>query len=230
MWQEDSMAVPTKFTVSIDKSALVVVCEVDVYDPDDSSLLLIRAFQFARGVIDCLAFTWGEGLSIIFDDLVEPSGKSRHIQFSNPNLSKLATVFPVNPNGRQIDFLTMYRMVMNQPEVFLCLNDLILAISVPGHVAVSCARAIEGLRATILPSDETRTRAWEVFRHVLNLEKSYIDYITKASTAGRHGDKYGYQENNAEILERSWIIMNRFFAYMKGGYMPISLLDFPILS
>jgi hypothetical protein len=229
-WADNDMAVPTQFTAIIDKSAITVECVVDSYDPANSSLLLIRAFQYVRGIVDCLAFSWGLGLTVMFDSLVDPMGENRHVEFANPNLSALATTFPLSSSSSPHVFLEMYQVVLNDPELFLAMNDLILAISVPGHVAVSCARAVEGLRAMIIPSDETRLRAWEIFRHVLNIERSYIDYITTASVSGRHGSKYNIPQDNGIILERSWVIMNRFLAFRKGNNMPLPIDRYPLLS
>ena len=83
-----------------------------------------------------------------------------------------------------------------------------------------------------MPDDEKRVTAWEVFRHVLNLERSFTDYITNASIAPRHGNKMAHpgEADNSKLLEHAWMIMDRFIAFRKGGSMPLSISDFPMLS
>ena len=235
LWIEEGNASPVRFNINIASSIIDVECIVESYDPqDEKSLLLIRAFQFARSVVDCLAFISGSGLQIIFDSLVEPDGHIQNILFSNENLSSLSRTFrPLEMSGDR-SFPAMFALVGSEPELFLALNDLIAAISMPGLVAINCARSLEGLRELLLPvdADDKRGLAWELLRHVLNLNRSYTDYITKASIAGRHGSKIAVpgEAETTIILERMWTIMDRFLAFRKGNSMPLSEIHYPILS
>jgi hypothetical protein len=109
------------------------------------------------------------------------------------------------------DFAAMYFLVMVEPPLFLALNELIVAITIPAHITVNCARAIESLRTILVPNDPDRAKGWAELRRVLHLERSYLEFVIKASAEPRHGDKtYMEQAKGQEILERSWIIMNRF--------------------
>lgn len=225
-WQEEAEALTATFVVSIVESSISVACSLASFNPDDCSLLLIRVFQFARAVVDCIAFGHGEGLTVILEEIEGDFG-IRPIAFTSSFLAPLATTFPAQ-DPRALS--EMYRLVLSEPPLFLCLNDLIIAIATPGHVAISCARAVEGLRQIILPSDDSRLRAWEVLRHVLNLHKSYIDYITTASPSGRHGNKFDSGEDNAEIMRRSWIVMDRFLAFRKYGSKPLPIDTYPMLA
>jgi hypothetical protein len=125
----------------------------------------------------------------------------------------------------------MYAMVITEPPLFLALNELIVAISIPGHITVNCGRAIESLRTILVPNDPTRAKAWAEMRKVLRLERSYLDFIIEASANPRHGDKsYLEQETAQEILERSWVIMNRFLEFRKKGSVGLPADEFSILS
>ena len=232
VWRESTMASLVRFNLQIVASVIDVECVVESYDPtDDQSLLLIRAFQFTRSLTDCLAFTSGEGLTIIFDDLIEPDGNCKHIRFANDNLSRLAVTFNHSDTTGERSLAAMFALVGAEPALFLALNDLITAVSTPGLVAINCGRAIEGLRSILMPDDETRTTGWEVFRHVLNLDRSYTDYITKASVAPRHGNKVAVpgEAENKQLLEYSWTTMDRFLAFRKEGSIPLPLSRFPML-
>ena len=195
---------PLSSSINIHQSKIDVECVLDSYAPEgDNSLFLIRAYQFTHCLIDCLAFITGQGFSIVFDHLVEPDGSERHFRWANEKLAALSTVFP---QTERISVSSMFSLVALEPPLFLALNDLIAAIAMPGLVAINCARCVEGLREALLPEDQTRERAWDVFNHVLNLERSYTNLITKASAAPRHGIKWGYLVQTAEF---SWSARGR---------------------
>lgn len=80
-----------------------------------------------RSIVDCIAFSKGVGLTVVFDDVVSPEGVVKPIIALNPALERLATTFKVPPAQE----LEVYRIVIQDPALFAGLNDRIVAITLP---------------------------------------------------------------------------------------------------
>jgi hypothetical protein len=222
-----------RFDLRIVDSVVEVDCTVPTYDPADSiALPHIRALELARSLVDCLAFVDGIGLTLIFEEVISPAGVVLQLLAHNPALPKLCTAFSkVADTTPERTLEAMLRLVMREPPLFLALNDLIVAATIPGQVAVNCGRAIEGLRKLLVPVDPSRKLGWAALQQNLNIERSYRELITDTSTGPRHGDRTDVPETVAqEVIERSWAIMNRFLEYRKRGNQPLPISEFPLLS
>ncbi len=187
---------------------------------------------FARTALDCLCFAHGLGLTLVLDELVEPDGTVKPLKYTSTRLARLCTAFNLTPGyiGKD-DYSAMFLLIVQEPALMLVFNDLIVAHTIPGHIEVNCGRAIEGIRNLLAPNDPDRSKGWSELRSVLRLQRSYIDLIINASIAPRHGDKtYTSQDRAFAILDRSWVIMNRFLEFRKRGNIFLSPDEFPILS
>ena len=233
LWSESADSPTMRFTVHIKNSAVDVECLMDDFEPyEDFSVPIARALMFSRAVVDCLAFSTGLGLSVVLDEVVSPAGVVNKIQYANPSLGSLCTAFDLTPSSvSSNNFRAMYNLVVAEPPLFLALNDLITSITVPGQIPINCARAVEGLRMIMVPNDPSRKLGWAKMRETLQLERTYLEYITEMSTNPRHGDKSHIDQHLLqEVLRRSWTVMNRFFEYRKRGNEPLPIEDFPLLG
>jgi len=132
---------------------------------------------------------------------------------------------PPNP-----DFDKVLNTVLTEPSVFMALNDLITAISLPHHSSVTCARAIERLRHLVAPGTP-RKDSWESLRQNLNIDRKYLEFVTVHSTGPRHGDPEHIPGTiTTEVTQRAWKIMNRFLEFRKRGNVPLQLSEFPLLT
>lgn len=87
---------------------------------------------------------------------------------------------------------------------------------------------MDGLRNILVPNDPDRKRGWGKLQEVLNIERSYRELIMRTSIPPRHGDRTDIpQDVGQEVLERAWIVMNRFIEYRKRGSEPLPLSKFP---
>jgi hypothetical protein len=234
-WTDPADGSVVQLTVSIAQSDIAAVYEITTYNPDDIHLLHIGALEHSRAIVDCICFSQGLGRTVMLDDVVYPDGEVRKLSYENTELAHLCTAFDLSTNAPSgDDFKAMYHLVVKEAELFLAINDLVMAITIPGHIAVNCARAVEGLRNIMLPDDPHRTLGWAYLRRELNLEKSYTEFITSASAGPRHGDRSDMadmaEEHTQEILKRLWVIMNRFLEYRKRGNDTLPLSLFPFLS
>ena len=223
-WRESSEGPELRYVISVQNSVVNIRCTAEQYDPDGNhSLYTTRGLEITRSILDPLAFAQGIGLFVLLEDLITPSGLVKQILPQNAPLQRLATAFKDDFEGAQ-------RIVMGEPELYLAMNELIVAITLPGQIEINCGRAIEGLRKIMVPVDPKRKLGWAEMQDKLNLERSYIEYVTNASTSPRHGDRRGISQQAAqELLERAWTIMNRFVEYRKRDSQKLPPQEFPVL-
>jgi hypothetical protein len=233
LWPEPDKSGHMKFVVHIINSVVNVACDVKSYQVgDDIALPHIRAFELARSVVDCIAFVDGAGLTLVLEQFISPAGVVSALLSKNLLLPKYCTAFSKAPDASPENTVeAMWRMVIREPPLFLALNDLIAANTIPGQVAVNCGRAIEGLRRILVPNEPSRKQGWQEFQTCLNLGKEYIKLITDTSQGPRHGDRTDIPGHiSQDIIERSWEVMNRFFEYRKRGNIALPLSEFPLLT
>jgi hypothetical protein len=220
------------FAIRITKSVVEVDCEIGRYRDEYLANLHMRAFDLARVCVDLSAFSTGHSLSVYFHTFAKPDGTVSPLLFTNPALAKECTVFkanPVTPKEKK-NFENVITMVMSEPGLFMALNDLIQANSLPHHGPANCARVVEGLRTLMSPGIE-RAKAWLIFRENLNTDEKYLSFITGYSTGPRHGDRAHISGAiTIEIVTRTWVIMNRYLEFKNRGSTQLLLKEFPLLQ
>lgn len=223
-WDEPSFDLPTTFTIRIVQSAVDIECDVNRYQENDLAPLLTRALDLARAAVDTYCFSTGVGLTVFLDLFIKPDGTESNIFNKNPHVAELCTSF-------DIDFGTVWNLLIREPPLFMAMNDLIVSITLPHHAAVNCARAIEGIRNLVIPRGVDRKEGWRLLRQNLNVEQNYLSFITDQSKGPRHGDRTHIPADPLnETLKRSWIVMNRFLEFRKRGDQPLPLVEFPFLT
>jgi hypothetical protein len=224
-WESPDLGLIMEFTNTIEKSRIDVECKLNRYAPSDFITIYMRALDLSRASVDVVAFAMGWGLTVVLETFVDPNGQTSTIAPIDNSLPLLCTAFNL-ANG----FDEVYSLVLTDPSLFMALNDLILAITLPHVSTVNCARAIEGLRHLIALPGTSDKQAWAQMREALRLDIAYLKLITDNSAASRHGSRDHVPGNvTTEITRRSWIIMNRYFEYRKRGSQPLLEVDFPLL-
>ena len=214
------------FSVSIESNLVCVTCELDSYDPADLGLIVGRASHLAASFLDLLSFAVGISLTLSLDTLLLPDNRVVPLVNAPMGLRILCTSFDLTSDS-YFDVLTM---LLADPKLATALNDLIAGVGSHRQAQINCARAIEGLRALMSPGETSRARAWEVFRQNLRVDERYISLILTASTQARHGHFQDSGPAITAVVERSWVLMDRYFAFARGGYKPLSEQAFPVLT
>jgi len=230
-WTDEEIGLEMAFSFQIEKSAVRVECRVNRFTPDDIVPIWMRAFDLVRAAVDLTCFSTGIGATVILDILIDPSGaRSTLLADSRKLLSGICTAFSLGgaPGG---DFSTVLNIVLKEPALFMAMNDLVTAITLPHHSPVTCARAVERLRNIITLGVSGKGKGWESLRHNLQIDKEYLEFITGKSTGPRHGDPARVSGNiTTEMVRRAWIIMNRFLEFRKRGNKPLASTEFPMLT
>jgi hypothetical protein len=227
-WTAAEIGLTMCFALRIENSTVSVKCKLNRFNDADIHPIYIRALDLARGAVDLVAFAAGVGLTVTLDTFINPDGGSTPILLKDDRLSTLCTAFRINaPDGAFVHVLTL---VLKEPSLFMALNDLITAITLPHHAPTNCARAIERLRNLIAPN-RSRKNGWSDLRQSLQIDRNYLEFITTHSEGPRHGDPTHIPGTvTTEVTRRSWVIMNRFLEFRKRGGSPLSISEFPMLT
>jgi hypothetical protein len=227
---EPGSGVEVEFSISIRASLITVTCDYDgLLTADDVVLAYVRASDLARTTVGLFSLATGYGLTPVLDTLVDAAGNKKSMVPHDGRLIAICTAFGIEP-ARSADFAVVYRIVLEEPALFLALHDYTNAMAYPHAVPVSCARVVETVRHQIAPGSP-RDDQWAAMRTALRLERSYIKVVMDAALDGRHGDRsFAPPETTKEVMLRTATIFNRLLEYRKRGNAALPESDFPMLS
>ena len=225
-WQATEIGASLEFVTHIVDSHIDIECRLTGYLPEYFALIYMRAFDICRAQVDLVAFKSGLGLTVVLETFIDPNGAATKILLQNESLAALCTAFTLDDGFDQV-----CSHVLRSIPLFMALRDLIAAISLPHVSPVDCARAIERLKHLIASPDSGEKQAWQQLRQALQIHETYLKFITSHSANPRHGQP-GHIPGavTSEVTRRAWVIMNRYFEYLKRGSIPLSPTDFPLLS
>jgi len=216
--------------IHVKGSSMDVECIVDRFDRENLMHIHNFAYDLARAAINLVAFSTGIILTIIFDQFVDAEGVCSPFCNQAPLLASLCTAYSLEASETNFAVGDIVKIIFTEQALFLALDDLITATSHHHLLTVNSARAIEGLRNAMAPLGIPRSQAWELFRTNLNVSESYLRIIIDNSKSGRHGETKPIPGTvTAEIIRRSWIIMNRFLEFRKRRNRPLEEAEFPTL-
>lgn len=228
-WPDQNLTVD--FTLTVTNSDVEVKCDATRYDPEEHlSMLAMHAYDISRAAVDSFCFYHGLGLTVFIEMFVDPTGKQTPLTAKSEEVAGLLTAFNPSPSYQGTDnYDAMIRLVIKDRYLMLAMNDLVVAISHFNLAIINCARAIEALRTSMTPEGMDREEAWPIMQKNLNVTKRYLAFVTGLSAGPRHGSKRAPEEGQqAEVLKRSWTVMNRFLEFRKRGSVPLT--DFELLD
>jgi hypothetical protein len=229
-WPDQDLTVD--FTVKIAESRLEVECDVTRFDKTQHlSMLAMHAYHLSSAAVDSFCFYRGIGLTVFLELFVNVDGTETNLAAHSEEVGGLCTAFNLDPSYHGPNNIeAMYSLVVRDRLLLLAMNDLIVPISRFDLAAVNCARAIEALRTSMTPVDMDRTQGWIVMQQNLNVGEAYLKFVTSLSTGPRHGNRRAPEAGQqAEIIKRAWVIMNRFLEFRKRGDQPLPVSEFPLL-
>ena len=228
VWQEAGLELT--FRVKIGNSFINAECELREYKPEFIAELYRRAFDLTRASVNLVGFAQGLGLTVLFEMFIAPDGSVTELAPMDPSLPPLCTAYSLDP-VRLPDFNAVINAVFTSPDLFMALEDLIGAITLPHVAAVNCARAMDRLKHLIATAGSDDRGAWKQMRDTLQIDEAYLKYVTDVSKGPRHG-RLGHTPGNltTEGTRRSWTVMNRYFEYVKRSERPLDATSFPPLK
>lgn len=225
-WEESDIDLVMEFTCRIENSNIDVECRVDEYRPDHFDEFYRRALDICRAQVDLVAFKMGWGLTVVLEKFINSNGIVSQIIQKDDRLAPLCTAFSLDHG-----FDELCVKVIQSVPLFMALRDLISAITLPHVAPVDCARAMDRLKHLVTTPGTNDKQAWRQLRQALQIDEAYLKYITDYSANPRHG-KPGHTPGSVttEVTHRAWIIMNRYFEYLKHGNVVLDQSEFPLLT
>jgi hypothetical protein len=229
-WKWEEAGLELTIRVKIGNSFINVECELEEYRPEYITELYRRALDLARASVNLVAFANGIGLTVLLEMLILPDGSPTELASIDPSLPPLCTAYSLDPAGLT-DFNVVFNAVFTSPDLFMALEDLIHAITLPHVSPVNCARAMDRLKHLIAAPGSADKDAWKQMREALRLDEQYLRYVTDVSKGPRHG-RPGYTTGNqtTEATRRCWTVVNRYFEYLKRGKQTLDSAPFPLLK
>lgn len=224
-WEAEGIG-SIEFTCHIENSKIDVECQLAEYKSEHFVAIYMRALDLCRAQVDLVGFKMGWGLTVVLDSFIDPDGATTPIFPKDETLGALCTAFALD---KHFDKLCV--KVIESPSLFMALRDLVSAISLPHVSLVDCARAMERLKHLVATPGSKDAQAWEQLRQALQIDKIYLKYISDHSSDPRHG-RPGHTLGmvTTEVTRRTWIIMNRYFEYLKRDGTPLPSSEFPLLT
>ena len=225
-----------KATIAIKKSVITIVCETNRWNKEILPWTLEYIYDWVGTIINLFTFSAGIVLHFHLDKSEYPDGSDHPLVGTAPDLAAIATACKVTDDqGRvHVDMRDLMKLVVTNPTLMLALHDLTSAIRHGNNSLTNCGRAIEAMRKALWGKDEAtdaeQKQAWEKMRNTLRISRPYLETITSASTAPRHGSSaYIPAATRQDILRKAWTVMNRFLQYRLGGDQPLAETDYPTL-
>jgi len=224
-WQADELGLDMSFHVQIRDGLIRINCNLNKFASDHLVPLFVRAHDIARASVDLTAFATGNGLTMILEEFIDPTGKITKLAAQQPALAGLAGAVKLGTH----DFDKILEFVLAEPALFLALRELIEAITLPHRAAINCARAMRTLAGAFKQvSSRSGDRSWVALRENLQISKTYLQRIASLSVSSAdHRPIAGPAAT--EVVEGAWIVMNRLFEYLKRDGRPLPLSEFPLL-
>jgi hypothetical protein len=229
-WHIDEIGQDATFRAHINNSEVQVECELDSYEQSSLVYLYRRAIDLARGPVNLVGFATGYGLTVTLETFVDPNQNRTTLVPHHESLASLCTAFGLG-ESRAGDFSAVLKIVLSEPSLFMAFDDLMQSIT-HGHQSPNAAgRAVERIRHSIASGIEDPKRAWDLMRQNLQIDRTYLKFITDLSTGPRHGDpQYIPGGPVTEAVKRAWVVMNRYLEYRKRGSVPLTAPEFPLLT
>jgi len=222
-WQHDTTSAVAELRFVINESQVTVDVTTDgAFHLGD---LYRRALDLTQAMVDILGFAKGISLVVIFDTVAH-DGKEAPVAICWPDVAKFCTAYSV-----EADFAEILRLVIEEPPLFVALNDLNTAMTHHHLSPVNFARAVEAIRVMIAGPGAGVAASWVKMRETLRVDEAYLKLITSTSAPKRHGDHKRVEgETVATVSERAWRVMDRFIAYRRAGNTPLPAAEFAMLE
>jgi hypothetical protein len=178
-----------------------------------------------------MAFSIGNGLTLILEKAHYPDGTVADIYHLDPTLPPLCTSYRTNQSQPDGSLDTALVTALGERSIMMALHDLTETMEAPSRIRTNCFRAVEAITQSISRAGKP-PKVYGVLRDALNISDGYVDPIMEESKGPRHGDYFrpsAIPIAEPEIRQRAWRIMNRFLEFRKGGNVPLTSPEFSLL-
>lgn len=212
-----------RFKAQIEDGSVHVHAWIASYSEDAFKTAYVRALAFARGIADLVSFSTGFYLHLLFDRWLEGEESNPVAVRERRVASRCESI------ANDGEFAEVAEAVLTNHNFRLAMHDLASSLGTENYSAIGCGRAVDALRQLIAGGVDVKS-GWSEMRRVLNISREYLQFVTDASTAPRHGMRTTViGSTHLETMLRSWTIMDRYIQYVRGGQKPLPITEFPEL-
>ena len=181
--------------------------------------------RVSSAIYDAAYFTSGIASMLAFTSIVEiETNRSWKITDEVQELSQL--IAERNPPIQETVELSMRDDFFRR-----AIADLKSALLFPSDTGFYCYRAVETTAQSFGSSTDQSKTPWTELNSALNLNRNFLNPVTKFSDTQRHG-KWATMTaaERAEALKTAWIILYRYSQFSMNGRVALPPSDFPELS
>lgn len=206
------------------KGGLLVV---NLITPESFNLATIKnSIEFyVRVIVDSCGYVSGQALDIDFEYVSGPDGS---YSFS-PRINSIFN----NQEDRPLTADEVLQLAVSNLHLLRAIANLREAIKHPVDVGLFCFRALENIRQHFAAVGASRPQSWVALHRALNTSQDYINEspsLTSFSEQSRHGETQVISGDDMEmILNKTWIIVDRFCVYLQQGEVGLDVEDYPRL-
>ncbi|MBG0800842.1 hypothetical protein IYW40_04970 [Methylocystis sp. H4A] len=222
-WKSDRSDLSGTFSYNCKSSNIHLIANLDRHPTYEEQAFVISVLlDGIQTLIDMIAFRENIYATVIIEKMIDIDGTESTLIFRLNEFMSLKSMRPER-------FGDMVNILFNDLPAAIALHDVITSLY-RRHLSVTlCARAVEAIRNNIA-SGIKREKQWPIMRAALKLDETYVNYITDASKAPRHGDHAFIPGDIArEVQSRTFIIMDRFLEYKLRGSTPLPEDEFQTL-
>jgi hypothetical protein len=225
-WSDPNIDLNITFRTTVENGIISIECEANRFNMQEHKIFLTKmAYDLGRTTVDLIAFKNGAGLLFLLDTLIDENEREWELVDREPDLAAIATSLK-DPGFDQI-----HKILLTNLKLALVLRALIEGMTFFNDAPQAASTGVEGIREYFVPAAGKKEHGWEPMRENLRVSKEYLVSITNAARGPRHGD-YTYISGDVTnvVTKRAWIVMNRFFEYLKRGENQLPLPEFPVLT
>jgi hypothetical protein len=233
-WGSSDLGFPLVITLTIINGEAQAVCDVERFEDGHIQILLYRSYNLAEAFTDLASFGTGIAFRVEFDRIFKPDEPTgQEIFIHDVELSDLCKSFKFPPRNsiENFELDKLLTMVLGDPTLMGSLRDLAEVLSKFGVSPTNCARVFDSLRKHVAPGERDKKKGWRKLQAAINADENYLNWVSSYSTDARHGDYVTPLSSTivGEIRTRTWIVMDRFIEYRKGGNVDLDPIKFPML-
>lgn len=221
----DELDVTVIFELVLEKS--VFTLSVDVTGTLDIGSLRNFAEQFVRSRLDLWNFFYGAGYDIALTKAVTEEGEEIPFHVFRSAVHQLN--LPRAITGDELVQIFISNSNNDQRLISIALGSLSMIIRSHTLLDFHCWKAIESIRRIFDPNE---SKGEKLMSEALNIHRyAVFKYFRERTGEVRHGGvpKFRTAEEAVTMMKLAYEVVNRYFAYVKGGKVPLDPKVFPEL-
>ena len=199
-----------QFTTIVDDGIATVEIETGEACPDALNKFHQAAMDAARVLVDTQGFLDGVPYFAVLNNFVDADGKANPLILADRSLGALCTAFGENDIERVVDMLTV------DHTLALTVSDALQMLRSPHYAPIACGRVADSIVRML--SGGRNAGHWVLMRKALRVDQAYVSLLSEHSKPARHGHRVPVSAEIVRALaDRTWTLLNRYFAYRLNG-------------